>query len=81
MELVLVCMIHFNAAWFGVNINRVDVIVNSQSQCNKIAITKGRHFAGIGTVIAYDVTRESGRKELAIRCGSEKSDCQDLRGE
>ena len=77
--LVLVCMIHYNAAWFGINIERQDVIVNSQQQCNEIAIKKGKNFAGTGSVIAYDEQSESGKKQLAIRCGINRKDCIDMR--
>jgi hypothetical protein len=80
-ELILVCMLHFNTSWLGVNIHREDVIVNSQAQCNKIATAKGRGIAGVGSVIAYDMASESERKLFRIRCGEEGKDCKNFTGE
>lgn len=77
--LVIVCMLHFNVAWLGIDIQREDVVVDSQAQCNKIAIERGRHFSGIGTVMSYDLARDSDKKQFTVRCGVEGRDCPDLR--
>lgn len=74
--IIVVCMLHFNTAWLGVSIRREDWIVDSQVQCNKLALEKGWNFAGTGSVMAYDMTRESDRKQFKVRCGENGKDCR-----
>lgn len=74
--IIIVCMLHYNTAWFGLNIHREDVIVNSQVECNKLAIERGHYFAGTGTVTTYDMKREIDKEQLTIRCGVDAKDCK-----
>lgn len=73
--IIVVCMLHYNTAIFGINIVRRDYIVESQVACNALAEKSGRWFAGTGSTMTYDMSSASDQKQLIIRCGPEARGC------
>lgn len=73
---ILVCVIHYNAATFGVNIKVMHALVRSEAHCSELANARKN---GVGSITAYNLETESGMAGFERRCGRESVDCFDAR--